>query len=454
MTANKRVIVGVSLMVAMALAFVTVRAASSSQEPDPQAAQALVGTAFTYQGRLQKDGISINNVECRMTFRLFDGAGPLARQIGDTISLQVPISDGLFTVDLDFGSSAFRGYARWLDIGVQCPDDRDPISLGREELTAAPFALYALDAPWDGLPYAGVIVVAKSGGDYTSIQAAIDSISGAAEDDPYLVWIGPGVYSEQVTMVPYVHLQGAGQGATVITSTAGDPSGTDGPQNATLLLASNTSLRDLTVVNTGSEYHSQALAAREGTSPALVADVTTLALGTNASYSYAIRLDGSDIQATLQDVTALSEDGYVGYGLFSSYGAMTTVEGGTYTARGDAFAHGIENLGGTLVVQGATMLGEGATDSNSGFRHRFEGQTTLRDCSFAAHGTDAIGLFMDGESGTVDVSHSVLQGDVYSVSRVLGTARVSHSKLVGPVDGMPTCLAVSTETLFYTNTCP
>ena len=94
-----------------------------------------------------------------------------------------------------------------------------------------PYALQAQEAvnadTLDGLhaselggDYQNVVVVAKSGGDYTSVQAAIDSITDDAADNPYLVWVAPGVYEEQVTMKPYVHLQGAGQEATVITSTA------------------------------------------------------------------------------------------------------------------------------------------------------------------------------------------------------------------------------------------
>ena len=61
-----------------------------------------------------------------------------------------------------------------------------------------------------GGAYANVVVVARSGGDHTSVQAAIDSITDAGPDNPYLVWIGPGVYSGTLTMKPHVHVQGAG----------------------------------------------------------------------------------------------------------------------------------------------------------------------------------------------------------------------------------------------------
>ena len=83
-------------------------------------------------------------------FRLYDqGSGGV--QVGPAITTTVPISEGLFAVNLDFGGGIFTGDGRWLDIRVMCPGDAGFADLGRQELTAAPYALHALGAPWSGL---------------------------------------------------------------------------------------------------------------------------------------------------------------------------------------------------------------------------------------------------------------------------------------------------------------
>lgn len=99
-----------------------------------------------------------------------------------------------------------------------------------------------------------VRMVQKSNSDttgrvYGTIQAAINSIgSSATATNPYVVKVGPGVYNETVTMKPYVDVVGSGRGNTIIKAAVIN-SGFDTCTAAPVLMASNSSLKDLKVVN-------------------------------------------------------------------------------------------------------------------------------------------------------------------------------------------------------------
>jgi hypothetical protein len=56
-----------------------------------------------------------------------------------------------------------------------------------------------------------VIRVAKSGGDYSSVKAAIDSITDSSKSNPYVIQVFPGDYTEDpFTMKTYVNIHGMG----------------------------------------------------------------------------------------------------------------------------------------------------------------------------------------------------------------------------------------------------
>jgi hypothetical protein len=110
-------------------------------------APAPLTAGFTYQGRLLVS-LAPPNAPHDFQFTLFDqSSGGI--QIAGPITLDnVPVSNGLFTVTLDFGAAAFQGDRRFLAIGV-----RDGASTGaftllttRQEVTATPYAIHAVTA--------------------------------------------------------------------------------------------------------------------------------------------------------------------------------------------------------------------------------------------------------------------------------------------------------------------
>ncbi|HEY5909899.1 MAG TPA: tail fiber domain-containing protein [Verrucomicrobiae bacterium] len=101
-----------------------------------------VGTAFTYQGRLN-EGANPASGLYDFSFAAFDAASA-GTQSGSTVNLAaVPVSNGLFSVTLDFGS-IFDGNARWLAISVKTNGGASYATLSpRQPLTASPYAVFA-----------------------------------------------------------------------------------------------------------------------------------------------------------------------------------------------------------------------------------------------------------------------------------------------------------------------
>ena len=118
MISKKWAIVGVILAPVVLLMALMVWASPPEQESGHQGRvdpHSSMGTAFTYQGQLKAGSELVTN-NCEMAFRLYDQAVS-GSQIGSAITTTVPITDGLFSARLDFGSSSFSG---WFCINCTC----------------------------------------------------------------------------------------------------------------------------------------------------------------------------------------------------------------------------------------------------------------------------------------------------------------------------------------------
>jgi hypothetical protein len=139
---------GISLLVAaqvLTLAFSLTAVAIAAPQSAPMMAP--MGSAFTYQGSLTDNGVAANGIY-DFQFRLYETATAI-NQIGITVLREdVPVVNGVFAIDLDFGTAVFTGEARFLDVGV-----RPGTSSGlftqmtpRQLLNPVPYAIFATNA--------------------------------------------------------------------------------------------------------------------------------------------------------------------------------------------------------------------------------------------------------------------------------------------------------------------
>ena len=131
---------------------------------NPQLSASPLGTAFTYQGRLNDGGNPATGIY-DLRFALYDAANSGSLVAGPLTNAAVAVSNGLFSVALDFGP-AFDGNARWLEIAVRPNGEGAFTALAPlQALPPSPYALYATTA-------ASAQGVAANGVTGTSLQNA------------------------------------------------------------------------------------------------------------------------------------------------------------------------------------------------------------------------------------------------------------------------------------------
>ena len=354
-----------------------------------------------------------------------------------------------------------------------------------------------------GKNYQNLVVVAKSGSPFSSVQAALDSISGADEDNPHLIFIAPGVYSGRFTMVPWVDIAGSGQGATFITSGGGA-----NYYDATVKGADNCELRDLTVVNTGGAAWAVAVVVNHA---ALRLSRVTLKAQGGSNHTYVLLADAAS-SAVLEEVTldATGSGATYAAGLALWSGAEVRGNNLKITAQGGTHCYGVAVEQSSLLLRNSVIKASGGANNTSALDNITDSQAevtgsrleavcttgpnpwavtnsdadlTLRQCTAIADGATGGGALNHQSGGDVVAEDCTLQGEdwgvnsegtgskaavtrlhhcrikgsMYTVTNgVYSSMYLSHCRLDGGTAlGSPTCAGCSDENYaFSASTCP
>ncbi|GAB4424835.1 MAG: hypothetical protein OHK0015_04100 [Chloroflexi bacterium OHK40] len=370
---------------------------------------------ISYQGYLEQSQGQPFSGTATFTFRIYETATGGSALWQETQS-GVTVSNGYFGVLLGaqtpLDADDFAAPDRYLEVVVDTGGG--PTTLPRQRLAAVPYAFQAqtaASAPWSGLSgvpagfadgidnsgasWAGVITVATSGGDFSSVAAALASITNPSADNRYLVQVAPGTYTESalVHVRPYIHLKGAGPNVTVITSarTGASPN----PDAATAHLEDNGRISDLTIRNTGTGTYGIGVWSAQTTRNAVIDTTVVEATGSGGTGHYAVYL--SDAEPIIRG-SVLRASGATGFGI------------------GVNAAVGVANVSGGFpqpLIEASTLLG-GNVDPHG------------KTCA----GNTGTGFGLQYVSTAAQIVDSVVCGDHRAIfGGIEGTTRVEGSTL-------------------------
>ncbi|MBI3950445.1 MAG: hypothetical protein HY314_08335 [Acidobacteria bacterium] len=127
-------------------------AAQESKAKDPDAV--LTPTAFTYQGQL-KDSSDPVNGSFDFQFVLYS-AQTGGERLGASEMKDAVLTNGMFSLKLDFGHAALEAKESWLEIGVRQSGSAEAYTIlfPRQKLTPTPYAIFAQHEQWSliGVP--------------------------------------------------------------------------------------------------------------------------------------------------------------------------------------------------------------------------------------------------------------------------------------------------------------
>ena len=177
------------------------------------------------------------------------------------------------------------------------------------------------------------------------------------------------------------------------------------------MLADSTTLRDLTVGNTGTGVHNAAVLARNGIRNVFVSDVRVQARGSGTT-TYGIFGTDNATDLYLQTVYAVGENGTRdNHALHIRSGAHATVLGGEYVARGGNVAFAINILqGGALDADSVVAVGESAAVNNYGLQNGEGSASVVNGCSLFAEGGDNARGIHQFDNGVLYANEIVASG--------------------------------------------
>ncbi len=294
-----------------------------------------------------------------VTYDAFGTSGPTTHALIDVTGYYVAGSGGATGPAGPAGPAGATGPA-----GPAGPPGAD----GADAFTPARVVHVAHDGTPDG-----------SNGAFTTVAAALASITDASASNPYVVRIGPGTFPGHVVLKSHVDIEGSGRGVTTLTSSGGNNAGFATIRSS--LPGVVAEVRDLTVVTTGGTY------------------------ATGVTFSNASNVRLTNLSIIVQDTS-------VGAGILNGVSSGPTITDVDVRVEAATNTTGIDNnFGSSPLLVNVDVEAFGATSNNRALRNNNASSPTVRDSSLVA----ATAVENLGDFTIAQIANTLIDGDLVNL---------------------------------------
>ena len=208
---------------------------------------------------------------------------------------------------------------------------------------------------------ANVINVSVTGSGFTSVAAALSSISDASATNRYLVNVGPGVFNESVlcSLPPFVTVRGAGPDATIVRSSR--TASSSGNAAATVNISDRSGLQDIRIENVGTTQNATAISGVNLSSETRIFNVVASVEASGGTDHVALSVEEADLTIESSRLIAAGATGMnVAFQCTDSSGPFSQPQVLNSTLEGDGISNGVgaELEATAMYMDGSTVIGD------------------------------------------------------------------------------------------------
>lgn len=275
-----------------------------------------------------------------------------------------------------------------------------------------------------------VVTVAKSGGQFSDIQTALNSITDANSTNPYLLYIGPGIYeiTTPIQMKSYVTISGSGKDVTILKGAIGGDS--MDATVATIVGANSSTLTNLYVTNSAAGTYVVALY-NEGT---YKFNVENIKVYTNGRFAYGIY--NKQTSPIISNVAISTVGGDGSYGIYNISSASPTIDNVSISASGkNCASYGIRNSNSSPTINNARIEAFGYTLARGIYNYNADNTTITNSTIIGKGGSDNHYAVVSEYSYPLTIRHSILEGETHAMKG----GKVSLSTIIGGGENSASC---------------